>query len=794
MDENSGAMDEEDGGGSGLKGLGKLTSEEIESIASQEIASAISHYEMNIQPDAITAFEYINGKMRDLVAPAGRSTFVSKDVKDAIGFIMPGIMRIFSGTGDVVRCEPRNDAAEPIAAQQTAKLNYEWKTRLEGYEIIWSAVWDALAFRNGIIKVWWDEEEEYEVGEASGLNEEQVTILAQDQMLVINKIEPQLDEQTGQTLYEVEFKRLKSKGRLRVVAVPREEFLISAEARTIPGARFVGHRRLITRGELVEMGYDPEEVSEIPTENSINTDLLAQERIGSRFIFNLDQSTPENELVEFIEGYIRMDIDGDGIAERVRVRMAGAGGSFDLLENPEEVEDDPPFCDIRAMIRPHSFEGDSIPDEIMDIQKAKSALARAAFDNVYASVNPQKEVVANNIIDPDELFSQAIGQIVRVKQAGSVTPLVVPFVADSALGMMALLDQVMQGRTGVSKESAALDGDALKPETAMGAMIRQDVGYAKVELIARNIAFGLRKVFVKMLKIVTAHQDWAETIRLRGEAVTVDPRSWNAECDVIVEVGLGTGSRERDLAMLQVVGMEQDKIVGVLGADNPVVPVSKYVKTRQKMVEVSGGVSPEQYFATVPDDQMKQFMDQQAQAAQEAQNAPIKQVMDVENLKAQTTLQTNAAKAEIDQQKTNQQGEIERMKIESAERMKAMEFDHQAKMKAMELEAQSATQIFIAEMNSKTKLIEAEAGHNAARQSASDTEFGKLMPDGQSGGLDDHPMLSFMRDIAGTHAAAMHKLDSTIASMHGAMASMTTPKQIKLPSGQIVTLETMTRQ
>ena len=191
---------------------------------------------------------------------------------------------------------------------------------------------------------------------------------------------------------------------------------------------------------------------------------------------------------------------------------------------------------------------------------------------------------------------------------------------------------------------------------------------------------------------------------------------------------------------------------------------------------------------------MKQFMDQQAQAAQEAQNAPIKQVMDVENLKAQTTLQTNAAKAEIDQQKTNQQGEIERMKIESAERMKAMEFDHQAKMKAMELEAQSATQIFIAEMNSKTKLIEAEAGHNAARQSASDTEFGKLMPDGQSGGLDDHPMLSFMRDIAGTHAAAMHKLDSTIASMHGAMASMTTPKQIKLPSGQIVTLETMTRQ
>lgn len=789
MEQDSIGMEDESGDGAGVddKTYGNLSEDEIETIARREIAVAIEHYETNVQPDALTAFEYINGTMKDLVAPKGRSTFVSKDVSDAISFIMPGVMRVFAGAGDVVRCDPRTDQDEQSAAQRTAKLNYEWKTRLNGYEVVWSSVWDALAFRTGIIKTWWERDEEYEAGCASGLTQEQLAIVGQDEMVTINEIEENLIE--GMPFYNIEFKRLKSRGRLRVEAVPREEFLISPEARSIETARFVGHRRMVTRGDLIEMGFDKDEVDEIPGMSTGQLDQLALERLGPNNTFSPEVTTRENELVEYIEAYIKIDLDGDGIAERVKVCMGGANGAYDLLADPEEVEDDPPFSRVRAIPRPHSFDGDSIADALMDIQKAKTALARAAFDNIYATVNPQKEVVSSNIIDPDEVFSQAIGQVVRVKAAGSVTPLVVPFVGDSALAMMGLMDQVTQSRTGVSKEAPALDGDALKPETAMAAMIRQDAGYAKIELIARNIAFGLRDVFVKMLKIITAHQDWQEMIRLRGQAVLVDPRSWTAECDVVVEVGLGTGSRERDLAMLMAVGQEQDKIVAALGADNPIVPPSKYVKARQKMVEVAGGNSPEQYFATVPDEVISKQLADQQQAAQAAQDAPLQNVLAVEKMKAETTLQTNAAKAEIEQQKANQSAELERIRIESAERMKQMELDHQRQIEQMKL----ANQVFIEEMRAKTKLIEAEAGHDAARQSAVDAEFGKLMPSDQNG-LSDHPMLAFMRDVSATHAMSMQKLEATIAAMNGAMAQMSAPKQVKLPSGQVVTLETITRQ
>ena len=687
----------------------------IEAIASREVQNAIAFYEATLQPQALAALEYINGKMADLPAPEGRSAYVSRDVKDAIGFIMPGLMRIFAGNGDVVRCEARTEAAQEIATQQTAKLNYEWKSRVDGYEVIWSACHDALAFRNGVIKVWWEKDEDSEAGEASGLTEGQVAVLQADPMMQIvsadqTDILPPTPETGGQPvpLYTVRFRRLKSRGRLRVVAVPREEFLISSEARTIERARFVGHRRIISRSELIEMGYGPDDVADLPVATTIDVDILAVERLGGDTVRPMDDAlTAENEAVEYVEGYLRLDMNGDGVAERIKVCVAGGNGSFRLLCEPEEVEDDPPFVDIRAIIKPHAWEGVSIADETMEIQRTKSALMRAAFDNVYHTVNPQREVLENAIIDPDEMLSQAIGQIVRVKQPNAVRDMVVPFVGDAALTMVGVLDQVMQGRTGAGKEAAALDGEALKPETAMAAMIRQDVSYAKLELIARNVAYGLRKVFVKMLKIVTAHQDWPETLRLRGQAVMVDPRAWTAECDVVIEIGLGTGSRERDIAMLQAVGAEQDKIIASLGAGNPVVPVSKYVKTRQKMVEVAGGVSPEQYFADVDEEALQQYLASKAQAEQDAQNAPLNNMIAVEQLKADTTLRKDAANAELKQQEINSRERLEAAKVESHERLETMR---------MKLDAH--TKVLVAEIGAKKDLVIKDAEFQRAQEAA----------------------------------------------------------------------------
>jgi hypothetical protein len=57
-------------------------------------------------------------------------------------------------------------------------------------------------------------------------------------------------------------------------------------------------------------------------------------------------------------------------------------------------------------------------------------------------------------------------------------------------------------------------------------------------------------VFKQILKLIVKHQDRPRTIRLRDTWVEMDPRSWNANMDATINIGLGTGSRDRDMAML----------------------------------------------------------------------------------------------------------------------------------------------------------------------------------------------------------------------------------------------------
>lgn len=674
----------------GVIGRPRLTPADIERIASREIDTAIAHYETHVAPDALTAQEYYNGTMRDLPWMDGRSRFVSRDVRDAVGLIMPGLMRIFGGSSDVVRCEPQKQNDAPSAKQATLYLNYLWRSRLNGYQIIWTLAHDALLYRNGVAKVWWDETQEVEAGQASGLTDQMLAVLSTDEDVAITGHAAEMTPMG--VLHAVTFKRIKSRGKLCVEPVPPEEFLISPEAKSIATARFVGHRRQVTRSDLVEMGYDPAIVDDAPAYGSLATDSLADERReeGSLQTFSVgsdEAASKELELVEFTEGYLRLDVDGDGIAERIKVCMAGGSGSMKMLAEPEEVEDEPPFESVRALIRPHAWEGVSIADEMMEIQRGKSALWRATLDSLWLTVNPQKEVVASQIVDPDEVVSQAIGQIVRVKTQGSVTPLVMPFVGDPAINLIGMMDQVGQTRTGVSRATSALDGEALKPETAMAASIRSDAAYARTELIARNIADGLRRLFVKMLKITVANHNWKETIRLADEAVEVDPRSWNADMDVTVEVGLGTGSRERDLMMLMQVGTQQDAVIAAMGADNPIVPPSKWVYTRHKMVEAAGGVKPEEFFANVPDQMMQQFLQQKAEAA--AANDPTTKLLEIEREKSQLAVakaQFEAQRREVEAVAKNEAGAAElAARTQAEDRARTLD----AELERMKIEAQA---------------------------------------------------------------------------------------------------------
>jgi hypothetical protein len=196
----------------------------------------------------------------------------------------------------------------------------------------------------------------------------------------------------------------------------------------------------------------------------------------------------------------------------------------------------------------------------------------------------------------------------------------------------------------------------------------------------------VKKLFAKILRIIVRNQDRPRTIRLRDQWVEFDPRAWNAGMDVEVNIGMGTGSRERDLTMLAGVAARQEKIIETLGPDNPVVTPSMYVKTLHKMVEASGLKAPETYFADVSDEDFAKWM-----ATRPQQQEPRAQA-DVAKIQAQVQgdQQKIAAQIQGDRTKAEASMQIERERMVSDEAMERdrLERDFALRREEMSLEAQ----------------------------------------------------------------------------------------------------------
>ena len=91
----------------------------------------------------------------------GRSQYVDSTVQDTIEWIKPSLMRVFASGDELVQFEPNSPAEVDMAKQATDYVNYVLQRQHNGWEILYQWFTDALLQKNGIIKVWWDDYDEY---------------------------------------------------------------------------------------------------------------------------------------------------------------------------------------------------------------------------------------------------------------------------------------------------------------------------------------------------------------------------------------------------------------------------------------------------------------------------------------------------------------------------------------------------------------------------------------------------------------------------------------------------------
>ena len=640
----------------------------LKAILQGEIDNAIGFLETETveqRKNALTAY------MRDPYGNEveGRSQIVTGEVAEAIDGMLPPLMRLFTSADQIGIFEPVGPGDEPLAKQATEYCNWVLMKQNPGIAIMHDWFKDAVLQKVGIVKAYWDDSISVNKEQYANLTDDELAMLLSDGTMEIAGQETIEQEMDGQVLriHNVALMRRTKAGRIKIENVPPEEFLISKAGKTVRDTPFVAHRKLITRSDLVAMGFDAEVVMDLPTYNDLE---FSAEKVAR---YNRDEQPYQEpsldksmQTVEVYEIYLKTDFDGDGIAELRQIFFS----ANEILSNEET--DYVPFYSICPIPIPHRFFGDCPADRTVDLQLIKTTVTRQMLDNMYLQNNTRMGAVEGQV-NLDDLLSVTPGGIIRMKNPAALVPIQTPPVGQQAFPLLEYLDQVQAKRTGITEASQGLDPNILQNVTAAAIAALTQASQGKIELIARIFAeTGVKDLFKGLLQLLCKFQDKAVILRMRGQYVQYDPREWSNQYDVSVNVGLGTGNIEQKMAMLSMVLSKQEQMLQMLGPNNPLVSLSQYRATLGKLVEAAGFADSAEFFKPVT-----QEVDQALAQPQQQGSDPAIQMMMAQ---AQADIEIKREKAMADIQ-------LAREKAVAELELKRMEFEAEAQMKAMKVGA-----------------------------------------------------------------------------------------------------------
>jgi hypothetical protein len=591
---------------------------ELQAIITQDLTDAISYVDSDLSPTRAKGTEYYRGDLFGNEVE-GNSKVVAMEVRDTVSAMLPSLMRVFFNSENVVEFAPRGPEDVKMAQQATDYANYVFQNDNNGFLTSYAIFKDALVRKCGIAKFWWEDEEKVRIEEYTGLDDQTLEMLMQepgaDVKIVMSYPDPSIDEMqistvdpmTGQPVmappamvHDVQIKRITKDGRIRIMAVPPEELLLDRRARSFDDATIIAHRQMATMADLLAMGYDQDEIEEnmSSTDLDSNDEYLARQPLSTTFGTN-DAANPMMRRVLYIEAYSRVDYDGDGIAELRKVCCMGGG--YKVVRNlPASYI---PFADFPCDPEPHTspLEAMSIFDITRDLQEIKSEILRNTLDSLAQSIHPRTAVVEGQC-NIDDVLNNETGAIIRMRAPGMVQPLTTPFVGQAAFPMMEYMDQIREDRTGMSKAAMGLNADALQSSTKAAVNATINAGQSRIELTARILAEGMKKLFKGILFLATTHQDKARMVRMRNEWVQIDPRFWDTSMDANINIALGNGDTNEKLQALMMIMSKQEQILQQLGPTNPLVTPQQFSNTLRKIVELSGFKDSTSFFQDIPAD------------------------------------------------------------------------------------------------------------------------------------------------------------------------------------------------
>jgi hypothetical protein len=690
----------------------------LKNLLGNHIENALGYLGGNLSESRKKSIEYYLGDKLGTEID-GRSQVVSTDVSDTIESILPNLLRVFTASDKVVRCEPVTAEDVPLAEQATAYLNHVFYKDNDGFQLLYNFFKDALIEKNGFLKIYWDESESVEFETYQNLSAEDKEALSdtKDEIEIIEEEEIEDEDAKEQfekvieqyeaqglempemetpdfVLYNCKIKRTKKTGKIKIESVPPEEFLIDRNAKTIDDADFVSHKVLMSRSDLVAMGYDEDEVNELPasSDDIYNTeDMVRQRDVDEYPVDNYTQG--QNTKVLIYESYVKYDYDEDGIAELRKIVSAGDDGSM-VLENMPC--DNVPFVTVTPIPMPHRFYGRSVSELVEDIQLMKSTVMRQLLDNMYLT-NNNRVAVMDGMVNMDDLLTTRPGGVVRTKQPPNqvMQPMTAQPISQQAFPLLSYLDTVREARTGITKSAQGLDADTLNSKTATGVNTLMTQTQMRSELIARIFAeTGVKDLFRKIFELMVKYQDRERVVMLNNQYIPVKPTEWKDKFNISIVVGLGTGSKEQQTVMLNSILERQIQAFQLQGGkEMPMVTLKNIYNTLSKVIENAGLKNVESYF--VDPDIGKQMMPP-------PQPPPLTPIEKIEFTRIDAENKRKIADLQLQAQQLNQK--TQEMTLDFEAKIKEMALKYNTQLDTTKIKADAELDKMM--MASDTKIIE----------------------------------------------------------------------------------------
>jgi hypothetical protein len=184
-----------------------------------------------------------------------------------------------------------------------------------------------------------------------------------------------------------------------------------------------------------------------------------------------------------------------------------------------------------------------------------------------------------------------------------------------------------------------------------------------------------------ILHLVNKYQQKERIIKVNNKFIPMNPREWTTQYNMSVNVGLGTGGKQEQLATMQMILAKQEEIIKGYGLSNPLVNLKQYRDTLAKFVNMAGFKDDEQFLQEITQEQADQFAQQASEKQSDPQVEAAEALAKAEIMKAQMKMQADQAKLELEKQELELKVQKEMLELQQ----KQIQFEKEMALKELEL-------------------------------------------------------------------------------------------------------------